>query len=261
MTIIAVIGDCTTTTCIALAAGWPGDAFVLEVDPSGGSLAGWLDTPSSPSLATIVAKIGGRDAADGSVMSTVSTMTHDSASGIRFVAAPLRTLPARRAIEEAAVLVVPALVTSNVVALADIGRRHPGDVAPAFVAPAAATLVVHRQHAASAAAEAVRLERLVELVERLAATTQTLTLAVVGADPFDPAEIAEHVDASVPGALGDVVRLADDPLAATVLAGRAGVSANRLRRLPLMRSAVSAAASLAIRSRTVPTTPGTSSWA
>ena len=56
MTIVAVIGDCTTTTCIALAAGWPGRRrLVLEADPSGGSLAGWLDTPSSPSLATIVA--------------------------------------------------------------------------------------------------------------------------------------------------------------------------------------------------------------
>ena len=257
MTIIAVIGDCTTTTCIALAAGWPGDVLVLEADPSGGSLAGWLDTPNSPSLATIVANIGGPDASDSSVMSPVSAMTHHSASGIRFVAAPVRALPARRAIEAAAV-VVPALATRDVAVLADMGRRHPGDVAPALVGSAAATLVVHRQHAASAAAEAVRLERLVELVERLTATAHTLTLAVIGADPFEPAEIAAHVDASVPGALTDVVMLADDALAAAVLAGRAGVSANRLRRLPLMRSAASAAARLAIGSRSVTTIPGTS---
>jgi hypothetical protein len=260
MTIVAVVGDCTTTTCIALAAGWPHDeVIVLEADPSGGSLAGWLDTPSSPSLATIVANIGGLDASGGSVMSTVSAMTHHSASGIRFVAAPLRALPARRAIEEAAAIVVPALATSSVVVLADMGRRHPGDIAPALVASAATTLVVHRQHAASAAAEAVRLERLVELVERVAATSHTVMLAVVGADPFEPAEIAAHVDASVAGALAGVVTLADDPLAAAVIAGRAGVSANRLRRLPLMRSAASAAAHLAIGSRSVPATPGTSS--
>ncbi len=257
MTIVAVIGDCTTTTCIALAAGWPdGGVFVLEADPSGGSLAGWLDTPSSPSLATIVANIGGRDATGGSVMSTVSAMTQRSASGISFIAAPLRALPARRAIEEAAGAVVPALASSGVVVLADVGRRQPGDIPSAIVGSAAATLVVHRQHAASAAAEAVRLERLVELVERLAATARTLTLAVVGNDPFEPAEIAQHVDASVPGALADVVTLADDPLAAAVLAGRAGVSANRLRRLPLMRSAASAASRLATGSRMTSTTPG-----
>lgn len=260
MTTIAVIGDCTTTTCIALAAGWPDDdVLVLEADPSGGSLAGWLDTPSSPSLATIVANIGGRDASDGSVMSTVSAMTHHSASGIRFVAAPLRALPARRAIEEATMVVVPALATSSVVVFADVGRRQPGDVPSAIIGSAATTLVVHRQHAASAAAEAVRLERLVELIERLAATARTLTLAVIGNDPFEPAAIAQHVDASVPGALADVVMLADDPLAAAVLAGRTGVSANRLRRLPLMRSAASAASRLAIGSRTASATPGASS--
>ncbi|HYN35103.1 MAG TPA: hypothetical protein VES40_20940 [Ilumatobacteraceae bacterium] len=255
MTIIAVIGDCTTTTCIALAAGWPDDdVLVIEADPSGGSLAGWLDTPSSPSLATIVANIGSGDASDGSVLSTVAAMTHLSASGIRFVAAPLRALPARRAIEEAAAVVVPVLASSDVVVFADLGRRQPGDIPSVIVGSAATTLVVHRQHAASAAAEAVRLERLVESVERLAPVARTLTLAVIGSDPFEPAEIAQHVETS--GALADVVTLAEDPLAAAVLAGRSGVSANRLRRLPLMRSAASAASRLAVGSQMAPATRG-----
>jgi hypothetical protein len=261
MTIIAVIGDCTTTTCVALAAGWmiTDDILVLEADPSGGSLAGWLDTPSSPSLATIVTNIGAREASDGQAMSTVSAMTQRSASGVRFVAAPLRTLPARRAIEEAAAIVIPALAASTVVTLADLGRRAPANLPTGIVAAAAVTLVVHRQHAASAAAEAVRLERLVELVEHLAANARTIVLAVVGTDPFDPAEIAQHLEASNPDAIAEVVTLADDPLAAAVLAGRSGVSANRLRRLPLMRSAASVASRLAIESRTVSTSPGASS--
>ena len=57
MTIVGVVGDCTTTTCLALASCWPAvdDAVILEADPLGGSLAGWLDTPASPSLATMVA--------------------------------------------------------------------------------------------------------------------------------------------------------------------------------------------------------------
>ena len=205
MTVIAVIGDCTTTTCVALAAGWAvDDVLVLEADPSGGSLAGWLDTPSSPSLATIVANAGVRESSDGTVMSTVSAMTQRSASGVRFVAAPLRTLAARRAIEEATAFVVPALAASDVVTLADLGRRDPANLPTDIVAAAAATLVVHRQHAASAAAEAVRLERLVELIEHLAAHARTVVIAVVGSDPFDPAEIAQHVEASVPGAVAEV---------------------------------------------------------
>ena len=57
MTLIAVTGDCTTTTCVALASGWTADVevIVLEADPSGGSLAGWLSTPATPTLASAVA--------------------------------------------------------------------------------------------------------------------------------------------------------------------------------------------------------------
>jgi hypothetical protein len=41
------------------------------------------------------------------------------------------------------------------------------------------------------------------------------------------------------------VALGDDPLAAATLAGRSGVSAKRLRRLPLMRDAARLAGDLA----------------
>ncbi len=60
VTVIAVVGDATTTTAVAIAVGWPAadEVIVLEADPSGGSLAAWLDTPSQPSLATIVANVG-----------------------------------------------------------------------------------------------------------------------------------------------------------------------------------------------------------
>jgi hypothetical protein len=256
MTIVAIVGDCTTTTCLAMAAGWPVDdgALILEADPSGGSLAGWLDTPNSPSLATIVANSRGAPADE--VMSTVVAMTHRSDSGIRFVSAPFRSLPAHRAIEEASETVVPALAAAGLVVLADLGRRDPGHLPTSVVESATATLVVHRQHSASAAAAAVRLDRLVEMVEVLAVSAQHLVLAVVGDDPFEPAEIAQHVDTSVPGALADAVTLADDSLAAAVLAGRAGVSAGRLRRLPLMRSAAGLVSRLALGSTSTLTRPG-----
>ena len=50
MTVIGVVGDAATTTSVALAVGWPGDddVLVIEADPNGGSLAGWLDTPVTP---------------------------------------------------------------------------------------------------------------------------------------------------------------------------------------------------------------------
>lgn len=235
MTIVAVVGDCTTTTSVALAATWPLDdeTVVVEADPRGGSLAGWLDTPASPSLTTIVSNVGSSPAAP---MATITSMAQRSASGVRFVAAPLRTVPARRAVEEAATAVVPALARADIVAIADVGADHHGSP---FVRSAAAVVVVHRQAAASAGAAAVRLERLTESIEQLAGTD--VVLAVVGDRPFDPHEIAAHIESAVPGSLLATVALANDPLAAGVVAGRAGVSARRLRRLPLMRSAAEVA--------------------
>lgn len=241
MTIVAVVGDCTTTTSVALAATWPleDETVVVEADPRGGSLAGWLDTPASPSLTTIVSTVGSASGSTSNPMATITSMAQRSASGVRFVAAPLRTVPARRAVEEAATAVVPALARTDIVAIVDVGADHHDS---AFVRSAAMVVVVHRQAAASAGAAAVRLERLTESIERLG--DADVVLAVVGDRPFDPHEIAEHVESAVPGSLLATVALANDPLAAEVVAGRAGVSARRLRRLPLMRSTAEAAALL-----------------
>lgn len=245
MTILAVVGDCATTTSVALAATWPSgdEVLVVEADRRGGSLAGWLDTPGSPSLTTVVASLGSSTAAP---MTTIASMTQRSASGIRFLAGPLRSAPARRAIAEAATVVVPALARADALAIADVGADHHG--CP-FVRSAAAVLVVHRQPTASAGAAAVRLERLVESIEQLARADiagAELVLAVVGDRPFDPLEIAEHIADAVPGAVAATVTLARDPLAADVIAGHAGVSSKRLRRLPLLRSASRVAARLAV---------------
>ena len=64
---------------------------------------------------------------------------------------------------------------------------------------------------------------------------------MIGRAPFDADEIAGFVGA---GAVVSptVFELADDPLAAAVLAGRSGVSQRRLLRLPLLRSAAVLAA-------------------
>jgi hypothetical protein len=252
VTLVAVFGECTTTTCLALAATWPTDGgnadptdvLVLEADPSGGSLAGWLDTPNSPTLGTIVANTtSGRPAA---TMETIESMVLTSDSGVRLIAAPTRTLPARRAIEEAAVAIVPALAWArSLVALTDLGRSRVDESRP-ILDSAAVVVVTHRQARTSAAAEAVRLERLIESVELVGAP---IVLGVIGGEPFDPAEIVDFVSASVPDAVADSFVLAEDALAAAVLAGRTGVSARRLARLPLMRSARAAARRLSATTR------------
>ena len=73
------------------------------------------------------------------------------------------------------------------------------------------------------------------------------TATQIGTDPFDPVEI-ESLVTTTTGAIVTHVGLADDPLSAAVLCGRTGVSARRLRRLPLMRSAAAVAGRLHLSS-------------
>jgi len=250
VTIVAIAGDATTTTAVAIAAGWPtdrgDDVVVLEADPHGGSLAGWLDTPAQPSLATIVANAGidaGRS--HRTVLDTVDAMTRRSESGVLFIPNAVRARAAHRAVEEAALVVVPALAGAPTVVLADVGRLRAGDTSSPAIRSADVVVIVHRQAAASAPAATVRIERLVESVEDLAHLGVTVVLAVIGRSPFDPTEIGQFVDQAVPNTVRHTVALSDDPLAAATLAGRSGVSAKRLRRLPMMRDAARLAGDLA----------------
>lgn len=241
MTIVAVVGDATTTTAVALSVGWPGDgAIAVEADRAGGSLAAWLDTPAHPTLGTIVATAGSSDN-HREVMATVDAMTHHSSTGVRFVSNAARGRAANLAVAEAAFSVLPAMSSSAHTLVADTGRHRGGDAVSPVVRAADLVVIVHRQAAASAAAASVRIERLIETVEDVAHTDATIVLAVVGAAPFDIAELSEFVDAAVPDTIASTVGLADDALAAFTIAGRTGVSARRLRRLPLMRDAAAAA--------------------
>lgn len=250
MTILAIAGDATTTTAVAIAAAWPtdrgDDVVVLEADPHGGSLAGWLDTPAQPSLATIVANAGidaGRS--HRTVLDTIDAMTRRSQSGVRFISNAVRARAAHRAVEEAALVVIPALAAGPTMVLADVGRLRAGDTLSPAIRAADVVVIVHRQAVASAPAATVRIERLVESVEDLAHLDATLVLAVIGRSPFHPAEIGQFVDQAVPDTVRHTVALSDDPLAAATLAGRSGISAKRLRRLPLMRDAAGLADDLA----------------
>jgi MinD-like ATPase involved in chromosome partitioning or flagellar assembly len=251
VTLIAVVGEATTTTTVALAACWPTDAggeiLVLEADPAGGALVGWLDVPPHPSLATVVANAGSDpERSHRSVHETVAALSRRSASGLQFVPNAIRARSAARAVEEAAALVIPALAASTDAVLADVGAHRAGHSLSPVVRSAAAVVVVHRQATASPGAASVRIERLVETIEELTPVDAPLVLAVVGGSPFDPDEIGAFVDRAVPGTIYHTAAIADDPLTAATIAGRVGVSAKRLRRLPLMRDAARLATTLSV---------------
>jgi hypothetical protein len=250
MSTIVIGGDAATTTAIAIAAGWPDgtpeverDVFIVEADPTGGSLAAWLDTPLSPSLSSLVTALhhgGAAGATRPTGSSTVDAMIRRSTSGIGFVPAPFRSRAARAAINEAEVSYLPHLADADhKVALIDVGRIDP--VRPPHSAlNAELALLIHRQDPSSARATTVRVERLAETIEALDGNGARVGLAVIGNDPFALSEVVDFT-----GLNGPAWTLAPDPLSAAVLAGRTGVSARRLARLPLMRSAVRIAADLA----------------
>ena len=131
------------------------------------------------------------------------------------------------------------------VVLADAGPFGAAAAPPAVVAQSTLTVVVHHQAPQSARAAGVRLERLAECFEQLTSGGVEAVLAVIGRAPFDADEIAGFVGAGA--AAPAVFELADDPLAAAVLAGRSGVSRRRLLRLPLLRSSAALTAFLSNR--------------
>jgi hypothetical protein len=251
MTIVALAGDATTTTALALFGAWPSPAtprgpipVVVEADPSGGSLAAWLDTAVMPSLSAVVAALHSDhdDGGLGGAWATIDPFVRRAASGVRFIPAPYRASEARGAVEQAAADLFPALAQSDeVVALLDLGRID-ATRPPEGLRYASVVLICHRQETSSPAAATVRLERLAEAVTTCSSIAPTaVDVVLIGGVPFGHGEVGPFVGARCH-------ELAVDPLAAAVFGGRQGVSAKRLSRLPLVRTASQLAEEIADRS-------------
>ncbi len=237
MTIVAVAGDVSTTTAVALTAGWSvaEDVLLIEADPTGGDLAAWFDLPVAPSLSTVVTRVH-----DGT-WAEIERFTRLAGAGLRVIPAPPRAGEAQQAVGESARTLVPTLAAMrSPIAIVDTGRLQPTPALHPFVGAAAVTVVVHRQATQSARAAAVRLQRFAEHLDAFTSVASTVVVAVVGASPFDLGEIRSFIADSV----GDtaLVGLPVDELTASVYGGRTGVSARRLARLPLTKAARALAA-------------------
>jgi MinD-like ATPase involved in chromosome partitioning or flagellar assembly len=137
MTLVAVVGDCATTTTVALAAAWPADddVVVLEVDPRGGSLAAWLDLPASPTLSTAVTL-----APDGD-WSVIEPLVRTAPAGLRVLPAPARAVEAARAVAEASMSLLQQLAArAEPIAITDCGDVPAAEVLPVAVTSARAVV-------------------------------------------------------------------------------------------------------------------------
>ena len=231
MAIVAVVGDACTTTTVALASAWPASSatLVVEADPTGGDLAAWFDMPVVPSLSTVVTS-----AIDTS-SSEIDRYTRLAASGLRLIPAPPSATEAQQAVAESARSLAPALAAlRSPITIVDAGDVPLTSAVHPLVASAAVTVVVHRQRSQSPGAAAVRLQRLADQLAAMSAGSVSLVAAVIGAHPFGFDQIESFLADSVATQL---VGLPVDSLTAAVYAGRTGVSARRLARLPLARAA------------------------
>ncbi len=232
MTIVAIAGDACTTTTVAIASAWSSsqEVILVEADPTGGDLAAWFDMPVTPSLSTAVTRISDASWPD------IERFTRLADNGLRLLPAPAGTAEAGQAVGESARLLVPALASARAqIAIVDTGAVQSTPALNPFVGAAAVTVVVHRQATQSSRAAAVRLQRFADRLDAFASVAAGTVVAVVGAAPFSLDEIEAFLSEAV-GAT-PVVGLPVDDLTAGVYAGRPGVSARRLGRLPLTRAA------------------------
>jgi hypothetical protein len=224
VSLVAVVGDCASTIAVGLAATWPSGerTFVLEFDPTGGSVSAWLDVPRQPGLSHLAAS------AAAHTWNAIEETIQHSRAGVDVLVAPTRAVEASAAIAAAAPTVLPVLsAIDETIAIADGGRLH--GVASALIAQAGMVVLVHRQHHGSAAAAAVGFERVADACDSLTRRSVPYVLALLGDRPYRADEVAEFVGAPM------VVDVAVDPWAAAVFSGRAGSPA-RLKRSPLWKS-------------------------
>jgi hypothetical protein len=238
VTLLAVCGDASTTTALALGRLWRSpDRLVLEADPSGGDVAAWLDVPEQPGVASAVSL-----APTGSW--PIIAQQVQTAGGVPVLVMPVRASEASIAARELAVRLVPTLsALDSVTVIADCGRCHPTTISP-VVTQAALVAVSVRQPSSSPRAAAAHLDRVGELVDALTARALPVVVLVVGDVPYRPAEIADFLGRGC----GDisVLSLADDAVGAGLLAGRDGLG-KRFERTRLGRTTTAVAAELAVR--------------
>jgi len=290
MTVIGLIGDRTTTTAMALAVSWPGDRPVtlIEADPTGGSLLGWLDDPSTLGRRALRREGERRRPLGTPIDDFLRDLEHrpsgnlgravDIAAGenagdrllgeLDVITAPVHPLEAERAVSRLP-FASPGTHrdsrwgswSAQRICLVDLGSRphRPLD----GVDPSALDLLVMvvAQRSASEGAAAAHIGRMSGIVDQLRSLGEALppvVVLVVGDRPFDPFEVGDHVRSRL-GVVSDeragdevanepssgVVVLPSDPLAAAVLAGRAGMSARRWSKTRLGRAATIAARELA----------------
>jgi len=226
-----------TTTCLALAAAWPGERrLVIEADPAGGDLGPWLGLPPAPGL-TGLAAAARRDPSAGLAWQHAREL----AGGLHLVAAPAGAEQAGAcltALTSNGSAFFGALAAGPDTVVADCGRLDPGSPALAITARADVTLLMVRPRVSDLSHLAMRADGLT----RTGARMVLLLAPGAGRGPAEASYPAEEIAATL--VLPVQASIPADPRGADAVIRCRG-DLRTMGRLPLARAAASLAAALA----------------
>ena len=304
MTVIGLLGDRTTTTAMALAVSWPGTRPValIEADPTGGSLLGWLEdasalgrsrgrggaelksgagTPIDVFLRDLERNGGAgsdRTLPDRVIPNGFKRVNNEGNTGegpiadldldLEIVTAPIHPLEAERAVARLPIASPLTLETSHWrewcaerACLIDLGYRPHRPLEGLNLSAVDLLVLVVAQRSSSAGAAAAHIGRMTGVADQLRASAGAqppVAVLVIGDRPFNPFEVGDHIrsrlgvvsyervgDEAANEPVSGVFAFPSDPLAAAVLAGRAGMSARRWSKTRLGRAAAFMARELA----------------
>jgi hypothetical protein len=225
-----------TTAALALGLCWPRPALVAELDPAGGVLAARFGLSPNPGLLSLAAS----DSAAG-----LALQAHTQPLGaLPAILGPVGPEAASAALSRLLPELPHVLSAFDVDVIADCGRLAAGGGPTVGVLTAASLVVLAVRPTADGVAD------LRHRLDLLAPDVRARTVvALIGSEPYPPAEVAAVLDVEVAGTL------AWDPSAADLLAS--GVTEGmRLGRSSLWRSARTLAESLAHRlDQSIPASP------
>jgi Flp pilus assembly CpaE family ATPase len=181
-----------TTAAVALAAAGTteGRTLVVELDPSGGSVQVYTDTPATPGVVEVAGRLrwGGSSA---SVDDSVAFLP----DGVPSLLAPTSALVAASVIESASARWMPALQGAALDVIVDAGRWDPSQPSARRIHGADLVALVCRPTMAGVEHSRHLLDRLREVAQR------PVVAVVVGRQPYGPAEVAEHLGLPLAGSI------------------------------------------------------------